>query len=158
MDFFKNLIQEKYFLTGVSTITIVFFIIWASYKNTPKKRFSMRKIDSMDGIAFEEFNAYLLRKLGYKAETTKASNDQGIDIVAKKGFKKIAIQTKRYKNKVGNSAVQEVVAGKKHYNCNKTLVITNNYFTRSAIELAKSNNVELWDRDVLKEKIKKARL
>ena len=54
---------------------------------------------------------------------------------------------------VGNSAVQEAVAGKRYYNCDKIIVITNNYFTTSAITLAKVNNVILWDREILKDKI-----
>lgn len=53
-----------------------------------------------------------------------------------------------------NSAVQEAVVGKSYYHCDKVVVITNNYFTPSAKELAQSNDVILWDRDILKEKIK----
>ena len=51
------------------------------------------------------------------------------------------------------TAIQEAFAGKNYYNCDKVMVITNNYFTSSAIELAKINNVVLWDRNILKEKI-----
>lgn len=38
--------------------------------------------------------------------------------------------------------------------CDRVIVVTNNYFTSSAIELAQSNDVILWNRDILKEKIK----
>ena len=44
---------------------------------------------------------------------------------------------------------------KNHYNCDKALVITTSYFTNPAIRLAKSNNVELWDRSKLDKEIKK---
>jgi restriction system protein len=47
----------------------------------------------------------------------------------------------------------EAVAGMKYYNANKCMVITNSTFTKSAQELAKVNNVELWDRQILKEKL-----
>lgn len=47
----------------------------------------------------------------------------------------------------------EAVAGAKYYNATKTMVVTNNCFTKSARELAQVNNVVLWDRTVLKEKI-----
>jgi restriction system protein len=54
---------------------------------------------------------------------------------------------------VSNKAIQEVVAGMKYYDLKKGIVVTNNYFTKSAIELGNSNDVVLWDRVILKEKI-----
>ena len=76
-----------------------------------------------------------------------------LDIIANKNGIRIGIQAKCYTNTVGNSAVQEATAGKGFYSCDKVMVITNNYFTSSATELAQANNVVLWDRDFLKMKI-----
>lgn len=115
--------------------------------------YSIHDIDMMNGTEFEQFVALLFKKMGYLAKTTKASADQGIDVIAEKMGKKIGIQTKCYSDKVGNSAVQQVVAGLSHYNCSKGIVITNNYFTDAAKVLAQSNNVILWDREKLNEKI-----
>ena len=50
-------------------------------------------------------------------------------------------------------AVQEIVAAINHYKAEKGMVITNNSFTASAIELAKSNEVDLIPRDRLRELI-----
>ncbi len=83
------------------------------------------------------------------------SGDFGVDIIIENEFVKIGVQAKRYINTVGNSAIQEIVAGMKHYNLDKGMVITSNYFSRSAIELAKDNNIILWDRDTLIDKISK---
>ena len=47
----------------------------------------------------------------------------------------------------------EAVAGAKYYNATKTMVVTNNGFTKSARDLAQANNVVLWDRAILKEKM-----
>ena len=33
------------------------------------------------------------------------------------------------------------------------MVVTNNFFTDSAVELAQSNNIIVWDRDILKFKL-----
>ena len=92
------------------------------------------------------------KSLGYKVEYTKASGDQGIDLILTKNNQKTGVQAKCYSQKVSNSAVQEAVAGKSYYHLDRVIVITNNYFTQGAKELASSNNVILWDRDVLKEK------
>ncbi|MCM3725092.1 restriction endonuclease [Neobacillus cucumis] len=114
---------------------------------------SIDDVDMMNGVEFEEFICYLFKKMGYTVNLTPASGDQGIDLVAVKNGLRIGIQTKRYSNSVSNKAIQEVVAGVKHYNLSKAIVITNNFFTKSAIDLAISNDVVLWDRSILKEKI-----
>lgn len=110
-------------------------------------------IDLMSGKEFEEFICYLFKKMGYTVNLTPTSGDQGIDIIAIKNGLRIGIQTKCYSNSVSNKAIQEVVAGIKYYGLKKAIVITNNYFTKSAIELALSNEVVLWDRSILKEKL-----
>ena len=110
-------------------------------------------IDLMTGVEFEDFIAKLFIKMGYSAYTTKTSGDQGIDVIAEKNGTQYGIQCKCYANAVSNSAIQEVVAGKQLYHLDKLIVITNNYFTKSAQELAHANNVILWDRTILKEKI-----
>lgn len=115
--------------------------------------YSISDIDLMNGQEFESFIALMFLKMGYKTTITKGSGDQGIDVIAEKNNLKIGIQAKCYSGSVSNSAIQEVAAGIKHYNLDKAMVVTNNYFTQSAQELANSNNVVLWDRNMLKEKL-----
>ena len=117
-------------------------------------KYTIDDIDLMSGTEFEEFIALLFKKIGYSSQVTKQSGDQGLDVIAIKNGSKIGIQAKCYSNTVGNAAIQEAVAGKSFYNCDKVLVVTNNYFTSAAIELAQANDVLLWNRDMLKEKIK----
>lgn len=105
-------------------------------------------IDLMTGLEFEKFVGKLYSKLGYRVTFTK-NNDQGTDVIAKKGDEKISIQTKRYKKSVGNKAVQETIAGASYHSCNKKAVVTNSNFTKSAIELAKRSNTELIDGEKL---------
>lgn len=122
-------------------------------KTVNNSSYSIDDIDLMTGSEFEEFIAKLFIKMGYSAYTTKTSGDQGIDVIAEKNGIKYGIQAKCYSNSVGNSAVQEAVAGKSFYGCDKIIVITNNSYTKSAIELATANGVILWDRNILKEKL-----
>lgn len=116
-------------------------------------QYTIDDVDLMGGLEFEQFIAELFLKMGYAAEVTKASGDQGIDVIAEKNGRKIGIQAKCYSSKVTNSAIQEAVAGIQHYRLDKGMVITNNWFTASAQELAESNNIILWDRNRLKEKL-----
>ena len=117
------------------------------------KKIKIEDIDLMSGYEFEKYISRLFQKMGYKAYATQESNDQGVDVIAEKGDVKIAIQTKCYNGVVGNSAIQEIVAGMKYYDADKAMVITNSTFTRSAIEWADKNDVQLWDRKTLIEKI-----
>ena len=103
------------------------------------------ELDLMEGHDFEYFCAELLRRRGFQeVEVTKGSGDYGIDILAEKEGVTYAIQCKCYSAPVGVKAVQEVIAGKAYYDCDRAMVITNSTFTPSAVELAKKSRVELW--------------
>ena len=118
---------------------------------------NMKIIDKdMDGFNFEKYAGELLKNNGFeKILVTKCSNDYGVDIVAYKDEVKYSIQCKKYSSPVGISAVQEVIASKVMNDSHVAVVLTNNYFTKSAKELANKNNVLLWDRTKLKELIGK---
>jgi hypothetical protein len=62
---------------------------------------------------------------------------------------RIVVQAKRWSQSVGPRAVQEVVASQAQYGTHNAIVITNSNFTKAALELALSNNVEMWDRSKL---------
>lgn len=112
------------------------------------------KYDYMNGHDFEYFCAELLSKNDfYDIALTPESGDQGIDIIAYKDGAKFGIQCKCYSSDIGNSAVQEAFAGAKFYDCHVPVVLTNRYFTPSAIDLAQKTNVVLWDRDKLENMI-----
>lgn len=101
------------------------------------------------GADFELYLKDLFCQLGYEVITTKASGDQGADlIISKNGIKKV-VQAKFYSSSVGNKAVQEVIGAIKFYKADLGMVITNNYYTKSAIELASVNNIELINGDDL---------
>lgn len=115
-------------------------------------------IDRMSGRDFELYVADIFSILGYEAFLTPETGDQGVDIILKKNDESIAVQTKRYSTSIGNSAVQEVIAGRIYYNCSRGIVITNNFYTRSAHELSVSDGlVELINRDGLEKLITLAR-
>ena len=118
-------------------------------KGICEKVVNINDIDNMKGLDFEKYISELFFKKGFNAVTTKTSGDQGIDVILEKNGQKIGIQCKRYNKHVSNKAIQEAAAGKAFYNLDKVMVITNSYFTMSAKELAKVNDIELWDRDVL---------
>jgi HJR/Mrr/RecB family endonuclease len=111
------------------------------------------EVDEMTGKEFEKFLYVHFINLGYSVTLTQDSQDYGADLILYKDGTKTVVQAKRSKNPVGIKAVQEVAGAVRHYKGNKSLVITNNRFTENACKLAKSNEVELWDRKKLIEVI-----
>ena len=153
INFYKNIFDEKNISFSSSLFEKLYLIIDFTEKYIGAYNVNTQyNIDLMKGQEFERYCANLLIAYGFKnIEVTKGSGDQGVDIVGYYNGFKFAVQCKRYSKKVGNSPIQEVVAGKNFYNCQGALVITNNYYTESAIQLAKANNVQLWDRKNLME-------
>jgi len=99
---------------------------------------------NMDPYEYEHYCAAQFLKHGWdEAEATSGSADQGVDVVAKRGDEHLVGQCKVYQKPVGNSAVQEVVAGMGYYGANVGVVISNAGYTNSAKKLAEANNIKL---------------
>lgn len=141
-------IRNKAIELNVNQISELFFE--RNFNLIPK----IDKIDNMGGRDFEFFIGELLFRNGFdNINVTQSSHDFGMDIIAEKEGIKYAIQCKRYSNSVGVSAIQEIIAVKSLHDCHVACVITNNFFTPAAIELANKNLVLLWDRKKLQELI-----
>ncbi|MBS4030548.1 MAG: restriction endonuclease [Clostridiales bacterium] len=116
--------------------------------------FNLARSNIITGEEFELYIKFIFEKLGYNVELTKATGDQGADLVLMKDNVKTVVQAKFYNNSVGNKAVQEVVAALKIYDAQIGIVVTNNRFTKAAIELAEANNIYLIDCDGLDSLVK----
>jgi HJR/Mrr/RecB family endonuclease len=101
-----------------------------------------RNWKEMRGVPFENYLKQVFEMLGYEVQTTKASGDQGLDLVLKGKGRMIGVQAKGYdeNRSVGNDAIQEAFTGMAHYRCHCCVVVTNSDFTKSARELAASVN------------------
>ena len=115
---------------------------------------SLYKIDRMSGEEFETYLEAHFRNLGYKVMLTQKSNDYGADLILEKSGERVAVQAKRYNGKVGNAAIQEVSGAMRYYKCQNGMVITNSFYTKNAINLAKECDIELWNRYDLEKNFK----
>ena len=108
----------------------------------------------MDGKTFERYLGLLFEKLGYTVERVGHVGDFGADLILSKDGVKTAVQAKCYKREnVGIKAIQEAFGSVGYYHCEKAMVVTNSYFTNAAKTLAVSDNVELWGRKELINKL-----
>ncbi|HYQ71665.1 MAG TPA: restriction endonuclease, partial [Gammaproteobacteria bacterium] len=98
-------------------------------------------LHALSGVEFEEFLAGLFLRQGYRVKHTPGSGDYGADLILEQGEERIALQAKRYKNAVGVDAIQQVVAARGYYHCQKAWVVTTAVFTPNARSLAMKNDV-----------------
>ena len=122
------------------------FLLTRSYR----KNCDVQELDEIEGHDFEYYCAELLKKRGFVDVTvTKGSGDYGVDVLAEKDGVPYGLQCKAYAAPVGVKAVQEAYAGKEYYDRMVGAVLTNQYFTKPAVEAAKKLKILLWDRGYL---------
>lgn len=157
LDFFNLLFKAflnsiPWYFWSLVLLVIVCLAIFNLYQYYRLSKSGIYEIDKMNGEQFEERLKILFTRLGYEAERTsrgKVKPDYGVDLVIEKDGVRTAVQSKCWKGKVGESAVQAVFAGKNTYRCTEAMVVTNNNFTKMAWRLAQSDNVKLWSRNYL---------
>ena len=144
-------LKKLNFIIAIIVFSLVQFI-FLKYKKWREKRFNnatYASIDKMTGEEFEEFLQIHFKKNGFNAYLTPYTSDYGCDLLLKKSNKKIVVQAKRWNSKVGIEAVQQAAASIKYYKADEAMVITNNYYTENAKNLALANDVKLIDRNNL---------
>ena len=135
-----------YLILAIIFVLLVVLVVRAVINRLPHEL----PMDEMEGHDFEYYCADLLKANGFlEVEVTKGSGDFGADILAEKDGITYAVQCKCYDKPIGVKAVQEVYAGRDYYDRMVGVVMTNQYFTQPAVELARKLNIMLWDRGYL---------
>ena len=151
-EFVRAVVQLLWVMWPLTAVLILMGLVKGGvylYKTRRYAQAGITDVDKLSGKEFEEYLETLFKKLGYQVQRTPYQGDYGADLVLRQGDEKTVVQAKRYHRSVGVKAVQEAVASKEYYRCDKVMVVTNSRFTRQARTLAKANRVELWDRDEL---------
>ena len=154
IDLIKTHISEQakhnLMIAAIVIAVVVFLSMVCTIYRKFHRKYTLKQLDKMDGHQFEYACADILKANGYKhVKVTRGSGDFGVDIIAEKDKVRYAIQCKRYNHKLDNTPIQEVVGGLAYYQCDKGAVMTNQYFTEPAKQLAQVNDIELLDRDTL---------
>lgn len=95
------------------------------------------------GLEFEQLVKLALQAKGYQVRSTPVTGDQGVDLLAEKHGVTVAVQCKRSSSPLGNKAIQEVTAGKIHYQVDEAWVVSDADYTAGARSLASTNGVKL---------------
>lgn len=107
-----------------------------------------RRNTTAKGTRYEKHVASKMRWHGYLfVRRVGRAGDFGADCIGYTWLlRKVIVQCKNYRGKVGVSAVQEAHAAKAYYKASRAVVATNSTFTESAKELARACGVELWEK------------
>jgi len=108
--------------------------------------------DVMSGSQFEHWVARLMRASGCRrVRVSGGSGDMGADVTgyAPDG-RRLVVQCKRYSAKVGSPEVQRFAGTARHiHDADVALLVTNNYLTAQATDVARRCHISVVDRDSL---------
>ena len=106
-------------------------------------------INNLSGVEFERVCQLLVENMGFSVETTKASGDGGIDLIAYNSQPllsgKYIIQCKRYTGSVGEPIIRDLYGVVMSERANKGILMTTGHCTKSAENFAKGKPIELID-------------
>ncbi|MDN3631239.1 restriction endonuclease [Vibrio lentus] len=128
-------------LLGMSSA--VFSVLWDAAETSSDTDNYQEDNDDITPYEYEKLISQRLTELGWDSYATSGSGDQGADVLAEKYGVSMVVQCKMYSKPVGNKAVQEVSSARDYYEKDLALVVTNNDFTKSARQLADSQQVYL---------------
>jgi restriction system protein len=138
----------------IIAIDFVFFVVMLPVSAVRRilrrqRNYTLREIDRMTGLQFEEWVAQKLKTNGFTHVHVTEKYDYGVDIFAIKDGVRWGVQVKRHSSLVKAEAVRQVVTALNHYGCDKAMVVTNSFFSKVARSLATSNDCILIDRKSL---------
>lgn len=100
----------------------------------------------MNPDQFEHAVADFFQQQGYAVERTPQSYDYGVDVIASKEEKRVAVQVKMYKQRqVNYRDVMYLFAGQVYYDCNRAALITSGEISANARRVAEKLGVEVSD-------------
>jgi len=133
-------------------ISFIAFLVWLALKKNKKDRLlnlTLENLKAMTPKDFEYTTAEILRRLGYKdVKVIGGSGDLGVDILAYKDGKKVAVQCKKYITKKVTSPEIQLFIGMMvtEYKADYGIYVTTSYYTKDAYHLAMKHKdkLEIW--------------
>ncbi len=109
----------------------------------------MEQISKMDKTQFVVFVARLFSKKGYQVKLTPVFANHNVDVLLTHLGTTIAVGVVHSQTVLSAEQIQPVLLGAPFYDASEVIVVTNNYYDRSAVDLAKRKGVSLVDRTLL---------
>jgi HJR/Mrr/RecB family endonuclease len=108
-----------------------------------------KDVQNWQKLSWQEFELAVtnrLIELGYSAENTTFSNDQGVDSTFKFKDTEVLVQCKKYKKKIGTPTIRNLIGSMLIKKSKLGIVINSGSgYSKHAISLAKENNIILYN-------------
>ncbi|HEY8364282.1 MAG TPA: restriction endonuclease, partial [Haloplasmataceae bacterium] len=147
-------------------------LVTKAYQERKKQKFhkhlhdetekTLKEIESLEELhyiktqdQFKEYCLHLLKALGYENIVTPLNNY--LDFLVSLKDINIGIITHyltKNDEKITTTMIQDLKTGLLFNDLHKGIIITNGLATHDALDLASKNNIMIWDKDLLQEKIK----
>lgn len=134
--------------------------LWVLWDVVQRRRIRMAVLteaDSANAEAFVHYVADLLQTQGYVVQKPTRPLDRRIDLLLTRGKEHIACRLQRHAGKVDTQTVIETLAGMEAHGCERALVLTTQFFTRSAQALADRKDCIVIDRARLADLVRQHR-
>lgn len=133
-------------------IGLVIPIIWINQL----KKAETTETDNMTDQEFVSWIKGLFGRMDYTIKVTPASKEKGANLIVTDidGIKTALLVKNLAQGKVETKIINAALRGKKYYQCDKVIIVTNQSFTNQTIKEAQKNSIELWDSSKLLEIIK----
>lgn len=116
-----------------------------------RRRWAMaqREMDQLRAMTWQEFEAFaaaLFQGMGWAVEETGGGgSDGGVDLMLSRNGRRVVVQCKRYKDRVGGPVVREALGTMLHHGARGVYVVGLSGFTKQAEEVAEGKPVKLID-------------
>lgn len=98
---------------------------------------------SLRGTEFERALARLYRRMGYSVRQTKASGDEGIDLILSQEGKTTVVQCKGHEKPVGVGAVRDLYGTMMHTGADGAVLACPAGFTKAVVEFVSNKPIRL---------------
>ena len=132
---------------------VVKFLTAITESHVISKKYERKKIlNNLENIEVSEFENLLIDKilpsLKYKSiKDVSIDNENTGIIVAYKNGNSYIILCNNINKKIGIKEVESAIAVKKHYVCDKAIIVTKKEYSSKANSLARENDIELLDKN-----------
>lgn len=118
-----------------------------------RRKMVEQKVDQLYHLTpreFEEWTESLFKALNFQnVVLTPQFGDKGLDLIAEKDGKKVAVQCKKYKGVVGTPVIQAFAGALQTAEIDKGYFITTGTYSLDAEKMAQELPIELYDRNSL---------
>lgn len=101
----------------------------------------------LSGVEFEFELGELYRRLGYEVSHTRATGDEGIDLVLRKPGELVVVQCKQHGKPAGQHFVRDLYGAMMHHGAQRAVLACTGGFTEQVRRFARGKPIELLDLD-----------